>query len=354
MAVRPIEWIGDETGHLRLLDQTKLPTEIVFVDCKTVPQVVEAIKMLRVRGAPAIGVSAAYGMVIAAQSASGDAQAFGDVLQGAHKALFESRPTAVNLGWALNEMSRVIRDVASRPPAERLKALLARARAIETEDCDMCAAMGRHGAPLLAEARNVLTHCNAGALATAGEGTALAVLFEAARRNPGLHVFADETRPLWQGSRLTAWELVQNSVPCTVICDNMAASLMKDRRVDAVVVGADRITANGDVANKIGTYSVAVLARYHGVPFYVAAPTSTFDLELASGELIPIEQRSASEVAEPYGVRLAPTGAKVYNPAFDVTPAELVTGIITEKGVISPVNAMSVREMVLRGRGKLG
>ncbi|OAI51620.1 S-methyl-5-thioribose-1-phosphate isomerase [Planctomyces sp. SCGC AG-212-M04] len=344
MAVRPIEWIGDETGHLRLLDQTKLPTEIAFIDCTTVPQVVEAIKMLRVRGAPAIGVSAAYGMVIAARSADGSAESFTKTLSDAENVLFASRPTAVNLGWALREMSRVIQSVASRPYRERLAALFARARAIESEDREMCAAMGRHGAPLLKEAANVLTHCNAGALATAGDGTALAVLFEAARRNTALHVFADETRPLWQGSRLTAWELVQNKVPCTVICDNMAASLMKDRRIDAVVVGADRITANGDVANKIGTYSVAVLARYHDVPFYVAAPTSTFDLELASGELIPIEQRAASEVAEPYGIRLAPTEAKVFNPAFDVTPADLVTGIITEKGVISPVNAKTVGE----------
>lgn len=346
MAVRPIEWIGDETGHLRLLDQTKLPTEIAFIDCTTVPQVVEAIKMLRVRGAPAIGVSAAYGMVLAAQTADGTADSFTKALSDAANVLFASRPTAVNLGWALKEMSHVIRNVAARPHRERLAALFTRARAIESEDCDMCAAMGRHGAPLLAEARNVLTHCNAGALATAGEGTALSVLFEAARRNPALHVFADETRPLWQGSRLTAWELVQNNVPCTVICDNMAASLMKDRRIDAVVVGADRITANGDVANKIGTYSVAVLARYHGIPFYVAAPTSTFDLELASGELIPIEQRAASEVAEPYGVRLAPAEAKVYNPAFDVTPADLITGIITEKGVISPVNSTTVHAML--------
>jgi methylthioribose-1-phosphate isomerase len=351
MAVRPIEWIGDETGHLRLLDQTKLPTEIVFIDCRTVPQVVEAIKMLRVRGAPGIGVSAAYGIVIAAQQfAQEPAQQFGLSMTREEETLFHSRPTAVNLGWALKEMGRVIRDILSEPAERRMQALLARAREIEAEDREMCAAMGRNGAPLIAQAKNVLTHCNAGALATAGEGTALAVIFEAARRNSELHVYADETRPLWQGSRLTAWELVQNKVPCTVICDNMAASLMKDRRVDAVVVGADRITANGDVANKIGTYSVAVLARYHGIPFYVAAPTSTFDLELWSGDLIPIEQRAASEIAEPYGLRLAPQEAKVYNPAFDVTPADLVTGIITEKGVISPVTAATVRDM-LSGHG---
>jgi methylthioribose-1-phosphate isomerase len=347
MSVRPIEWIGDETGHLRLLDQTKLPTQIEFIDCRTVPQVVEAIKMLRVRGAPAIGVSAAYGMVVAAQQHAHEPRdRFGVALTLDEESLFQSRPTAVNLGWALKEMSRIIRAVLSEPAESRLHALLARAREIEAEDRAMCAAIGRHGAPLIAQKKNVLTHCNAGALATAGEGTALSVIFEAARRNPKLHVYADETRPLWQGARLTAWELIQNNVPCTVICDNMAAALMRQQDISAVVVGADRITANGDVANKIGTYSVAVLAHYHGIPFYVAAPTSTFDLELASGELIPIEQRAASEVAEPYGIRLAPAEAKVYNPAFDVTPADLVTGIITEKGVISPVNATTVREML--------
>jgi methylthioribose-1-phosphate isomerase len=347
MPIRPIEWIGDENGHLRLLDQTKLPTGIEFIDCRTVPQVVEAIKMLRVRGAPAIGVSAAYGMVLAAQGVAYEShQQFGLLMMKEEETLFRSRPTAVNLGWALKEMGRVIRMVLSEPSDIRLAALLKRAREIEAEDREMCAAIGRHGAPLIAHGRNILTHCNAGALATAGEGTALAVIFEAARRNPDLHVFADETRPLWQGSRLTAWELVQNSVPCTVICDNMAASLMKNRRVDAIVVGADRITANGDVANKIGTYSVAVLAHYHSVPFYVAAPTSTFDLDLASGESIPIEQRAASEVSEPYGVRLAPDQAQVDNPAFDVTPAGLITGIITEKGVITPVNAATVRDML--------
>lgn len=347
MSIHPIEWVGGEAGCLRLLDQTKLPTAIEFIDCRTVPQVIEAIKMLRVRGAPAIGVSAAFGIVIAAQSLAGSGT--GDFVSGmrdAEAALFASRPTAVNLGWAIKEMAGVVRDVVSLEHSARLERLLARAREIELEDRAMCAAMGQHGAPLLKGLKNVLTHCNAGALATAGEGTALAVIFEAARREPGLHVYADETRPLWQGSRLTAWELVQNKIPCTVICDNMAAALMKDRRVEAVVVGADRITANGDVANKIGTYSVAVLAKYHGVPFYVAAPTSTFDLALASGDLIPIEQRAVSEIAEPYGIRLAPLEAGVFNPAFDVTPAELVAGIVTEKGVISPVNAETVRAMV--------
>ncbi len=346
MQVRPIEWVGETAGHLRLLDQTRLPTDIAFVDCRNVPQVIEAIRMLRVRGAPAIGVSAAYAVVLAAQSADADAAKFAAAMRQAHDDLFDSRPTAVNLGWALHEMSHVVRDAVPLPHEQRLQALLQRARQIEADDREMCAAMGRHGAPLLAAARNVLTHCNAGALATAGEGTALAVIFEAARRNPALHVYADETRPLWQGARLTAWELVQNHVPCTVICDNMAAALMKAGRVDAVVVGADRITANGDVANKIGTYSVAVLARHHGIPFYVAAPTSTFDFQLASGDLIPIEQRSAVEIAQPYGVRLVPDGAGVDNPAFDVTPHELVSGIVTEKGVISPVNAASVQTLL--------
>ncbi len=343
MSARPIEWVGDASGFLRLLDQTRLPVDTTYVDCRDVPQVIEAIRMLRVRGAPAIGVTAAYGVVIAAQPvATAPRETYLSVLEQADAALFASRPTAVNLGWALKEMQQVVRATAAGSAEHRLNSLLRRAREIEDEDRAMCTAMGRHGAPLLAAAANVLTHCNAGALATAGDGTALSVIFEAARRNPALHVYADETRPLWQGARLTAWELQQNRVPCTVICDNMAASLMKQGKVDAIVVGSDRITANGDVANKIGTYSVAVLARHHGIPFYVAAPTSTFDLELASGDLIPIEQRSAAEVAEPYGIRLAPAGVAIYNPAFDVTPANLVTAIVTEKGVIDPVNRETV------------
>jgi methylthioribose-1-phosphate isomerase len=222
------------------------------------------------------------------------------------------------------------------------------AREIEREDREMCLAIGRNGAPLIQHAHGVLTHCNAGALATAGDGTALAIIFEAVRRGQKIVVYADETRPLWQGARLTAWELTQREIPCTVICDNTAGWVMKQGRVQAVVVGADRIAANGDTANKIGTYSIAVLAKVHDIPFYVAAPTSTFDLALESGGQIPIEERSPDEVVRPGGITIAPTQVAVFSPAFDVTPAELITAIVTERGVISPVSRQSVAEMAGR------
>jgi methylthioribose-1-phosphate isomerase len=334
MAIKTIEWIGDTDGHLRLLDQTQLPTTTTYLDCEKVDDVWWAIKKLSVRGAPAIGIAAAYGVVLAARDSQDD-------IFRACDHLATSRPTAVNLFWALDRMREVARDGGS-DLAERL---LAEARAIHEEDREQCAAIGRHGADLLGKlprGSGILTHCNTGALATGGDGTAFAVLLELHRRGFAPHVWADETRPLWQGSRLTMWELAQQGIESTLICDSMAAHVMQSGKVAAAIVGADRIAANGDTANKIGTYSVAQLCRAHGLPFYVAAPTTTFDLSIASGAEIPIEERAPDEIVHPSGIEIAPQGIKVYNPAFDVTPAELIAGIITERGVISPVTRDNV------------
>jgi methylthioribose-1-phosphate isomerase len=340
--VRAIEWVGDAGGILRLLDQTALPGEVVYRDCTDLEQVREAICTLRVRGAPAIGVAAAYALVLwAGHSQTGDRER---TFREAVERLHTSRPTAVNLGWALERMTRRFRSWMEAGGKEELAGvLLEEARAIAVEDERMCAAMGGFGAEVVPDGAGVLTHCNTGALATAGLGTALAVLVTAARQGKRIRVFADETRPLLQGARLTAWELQQAGVDTTLICDSMAGQVMKEGKVHLVVVGADRIAANGDTANKIGTYSVAVLARHHGIPFYVAAPSSTFDLRLANGAGIPIEQRDPREVTHGLGKQTAPEGVAVYNPAFDVTPAELISGIITEKGIIRPVTAEGIR-----------
>ncbi len=327
--VETLRWIGDESGHLVLIDQTRLPTELVEIECRTVEAVWEAIKQLRVRGAPAIGISAAYGVVVGLQT--------GRPLEEVIAYLASSRPTAVNLFWALERMKNA---------ALQKRNLLAEARAIHEEDRAMCHAIGRYGADLLKSNSGVLTHCNAGGLATAEYGTALSVFFTAQDQGKRLHVFVDETRPLLQGARLTAWELAQRGIQATLICDNMAAQVMREGKVQAVVVGADRITANGDTANKIGTYSVAVLAHAHLIPFYVAAPTSTFDLSLPSGDLIPIEQRSSTEITHSFGKQTAPEGIDVYNPAFDVTPARLITAIITERGIIEPVCEQTIAAMM--------
>jgi methylthioribose-1-phosphate isomerase len=346
---RTIEWIGTIPGHLRLLDQTRLPTEVVYRDCRDLESVRQAICELCVRGAPAIGVSAAYALVLWLQPRFGaDARAGFDA---ACERLHSSRPTAVNLAWALERMRRRWRfiqaQVDSDPGALMLgdvyAIMLAEAHAIAAEDEAVCAAMGRHGATLITDGCGVLTHCNTGRLATAGMGTALAALFTAAQQGKRFCVYADETRPLLQGARLTAWELRQAGIDVTLICDSMAAQVMKEGRVQLVIVGADRIAANGDTANKIGTYGVAVLAKAHNIPFYVAAPSSTFDLSLSSGAGIPIEQRSPREVTHGYGKQTAPDGIAVYNPAFDVTPAELIAGIVTENGIIQPVTTESVR-----------
>lgn len=327
-----IEWVGDADGYLRLLDQTKLPTETTYLDCRTVDDVWQAIKRLSVRGAPAIGVSAAYGVCLDAGSQE-SALAACDYLA-------TSRPTAVNLFWALDRVRAAIESAPEGKEASRLVAhLLEEARVIHAEDHDLCAAIGRHGADALAElpvGAGILTHCNTGALATGGDGTALAVIFELHRRGREPKVYADETRPLLQGARLTMWELIDRGVDATLITDSMNAQVMREGRVGAVIVGADRIAANGDAANKIGTYAAAIAARYHNVPFYVAAPSTTFDLTLTSGDQIPIEERADEEITCGFGKQTAPDGAKTYNPAFDVTPAELITGIVTELGVFKP------------------
>ncbi len=347
MSFHTMEWIGGVDGHLRLLDQTRLPTETVYLECRTAEDVWQAIRRLSVRGAPAIGVAAAYGVCVEVPSRRS--------VEEVCDYLATSRPTAVNLFWALERMRRVAEKPSTSPSLEGrgmdlAERLLAEARTIHDEDRELCAAMGRRGADLLAdlpEGAGILTHCNAGALATGGAGTALAVIFELARRGKRPRVWADETRPLLQGARLTMWELQQRGIDATLICDSMAAQVMREGRVQAVITGADRIAANGDTANKIGTFSVATLARVFGIPFYVAAPVTTFDLSIASGQEIPIEQRPAEEVTRGFGRQTAPEGVTVYNPAFDVTPAELITAIITNAAVIQPVNGETVRAVAI-------
>ena len=349
-AFQTVAWVGDAArGFLRLIDQTRLPTEFLVIDCHDAPTVWEAIKLLRVRGAPAIGVAAGYGAVIGARSQGlADAATVRRALGEATAYLRTSRPTAVNLFWALDRMDATAAGagVSSGNGSALLDRLLTEAHAIADEDRAMCRAIGRHGAELVVPGEGILTHCNAGGLATSDYGTALAVIFSAHEQGKHVRVYADETRPLLQGARLTAWELQRRGVPVTLICDNMAAQVMKEAKVQKVVVGADRIAANGDTANKIGTYGVAVLARAHGIPFYVAAPSSTFDLAIPDGAAIPIEQRESHEVTHGFGRQTAPSGVDVYNPAFDVTPAELIAGIITEKGVIRPVNQETIREVI--------
>jgi len=342
-----IHWSGGSFGSLELLDQTLLPLEQTVLKLTTVEQVWEAIKALRVRGAPAIGVAAAYGVVVGCQTALNESdEVFAQRLTEVLDYLATSRPTAVNLFWALDRLRRVANDQTNQSPHALIERLLVEARAIEAEDREMCAAMARHGAPLLKDCQGVLTHCNTGGLATAGDGTALAVIFAAAKANPKLKVYADETRPLLQGARLTMWELLQRNVDATLICDSMAAWVMKEKRVQAVIVGADRIAANGDAANKIGTYGLSVLAKAHGIPFYIAAPSSTFDLNIQSGAEIPIEQRHADEITKGLGRQTAPENCPVYNPAFDVAPAENIAAIVTEKGLIQPVTEQHVRQLV--------
>jgi methylthioribose-1-phosphate isomerase len=338
-SIPTLHWIGETDGHLRLIDQTLLPIELREIDCRDVEAIWEAIRSLRVRGAPAIGIAAAYGVCVGVQTATGhDEATLFARLEEVSKYLASSRPTAVNLFWALDRMQRTaaaLRGKAS--PHAIIQRLLEEAHAIHQEDRAMCRAIGRFGAELLSDGQGVLTHCNAGGLATSDYGTALAVFFAAHESGKRLHVYADETRPLLQGARLTAWELQQRGIDVTLICDSMAAQVMREGRVQAVITGADRIAANGDSANKIGTYGVALLAAAHQIPFYIAAPTSTFDLSLADGSQIPIEERAAEEITHGFGRQTAPTGVRVYNPAFDVTPARLIKAIICERGLIEPV-----------------
>jgi methylthioribose-1-phosphate isomerase len=350
--VKVVEWVGDaKRGHLRVLDQTRLPTETVFLDCRDALGVWEAIRRLAVRGAPAIGVAAGYGMVVAAQFIPET----GDFLTGVEAAaeyLEGARPTAVNLSWAARRVVRRAQQSFRGDFDAVRNAMLDEARAIHAEDEAMCLAIAEHAAPLVRKCSGVLTHCNAGALATAGIGTATAGMYLAHARGHRFTVYCDETRPLLQGSRLTAWELMQAGIETVVIADNMAAQVMRERRVQMVITGADRIAANGDAANKIGTYGLAIIAARHGVPFYVAAPYSTFDLRIRSGRDIPIEQRGAEEITEGFGRRTAPIGAKTYSPAFDVTPAELITAIITDRGIIQPVNEENVRRVISEKGGE--
>ncbi len=341
--MKTIEWIGDSSGHLRLLDQTGLPLKASFIDCKTTKELFDAIRRLSVRGAPAIGVSAAYGVLLGLRDLSGeDRSQFDATFFEVADYLAESRPTAVNLFWALERLKKLVRRESGLSPAEMRDRLLEEAQAIDAEDQEMCAAMGRFGAELIPEGAGILTHCNTGSLATAGDGTALAVIFAAHDQGKNIPVYVDETRPLLQGARLTAWELMQRKVPSTLICDSMAAWVMKQGMVQAVITGADRIAANGDAANKIGTYGLSVLAQAHGIPFYVVAPSSTFDFDIATGEEIPIEQRDGKEITTAFGKQTAPDHVKTYNPAFDVAPADRITALVTERGVIQPVTKENI------------
>jgi methylthioribose-1-phosphate isomerase len=329
--IHTLEWTD---GGVVFIDQTKLPTEEIYITCTTYQQVADAIRDMIVRGAPAIGVAAAMGIAIGVKNST--AQNVGDLkkdLDRISERIRQTRPTAVNLFWAIRRMQEKFESLRGRPIPEIKEGIVEQAKRMHAEDIAANQAMGRHGATLMPSAGGVLTHCNAGALATAGYGTALGVIRAAVEQGKKIHVFADETRPFLQGARLTAWELVKDGIPTTVISDNMAGVMMKQGKIGAIVVGADRIAANGDVANKVGTYTVAILAKEHGIPFYVAAPISTVDLDTPDGSGIPIEQRNVKEVSHIAGKQMTPDGVSIENPAFDVTPAKYVNAIITERGI---------------------
>jgi methylthioribose-1-phosphate isomerase len=339
--VETIEWTSE---GVVMIDQTRLPLHEEYVTCRTYQEVAVAIKDMIIRGAPAIGVAAAMGVAIGVQKANPaelDSQ-----VETICDTLARTRPTAVNLFWAIDRMKRLYASLRGRPIDEIRARLIQEAQLVREEDLAINRSIGSNGAPLVPDHKTVLTHCNAGALATAGYGTALGVIRAAREMGKQVDVFADETRPFLQGARLTVWELQQDNIPTTLITDNMAGHFMKSGRIGCVVVGADRIAANGDVANKVGTYSVAVLAKENNVPFFVAAPISTRDLTLASGDLIPIEQRPASEVTHVFGNAVAPPGTEVENPAFDVTPARYVSAIITEKGVARAPYEESLKKLI--------
>jgi methylthioribose-1-phosphate isomerase len=340
-----VETIAWTPEGVVMIDQTRLPRETVYVTCRDYREVAEAIRSMVIRGAPAIGVAAAMGIALGAQHASNLALEMPVICE----TLAKTRPTAVNLFWAIDRMKHVYASVQHLPLAAIRERLVAEAQAVHEEDIAINRAIGRNGAALVPDGKTVLTHCNAGALATAGFGTALGVIRAAVEEGKKIDVFADETRPFLQGARLTAWELQRDGIPTTLITDNMAGHFLKSGRIGCVIVGADRIAANGDVANKIGTYGLAVLAKENGVPFYVAAPVSTLDLTLSSGEQIPIEERPAREVTHVQGIALAPEGIRVANPAFDVTPHRYVSAIITERGVARPPYEQSLREAARRG-----
>jgi methylthioribose-1-phosphate isomerase len=345
--IQTLEW----TPHgIRFIDQTKLPTEETYVTCTTHEQVADVIRNMVVRGAPAIGVAAAMGIALGVNNSKAESTA--DLkrdLDQISDLIGKTRPTAVNLFWAIRRMQEKFERIRIRPippPISKIKqSLIEEAQRMHAEDIAANQAMGRHGATLMPSQGGVLTHCNAGALATAGYGTALGVIRAAVEAGKKIHVYADETRPFLQGSRLTAWELMKDGIPTTVISDNMSGAMMRQGKIGAIVVGADRIAANGDVANKIGTYTVAVLAKEHGIPFYVAAPISTVDLDCPDGSQIPIEQRNCKEVTHIAGKQMVPDGVSVENPAFDVTPANYVTAIITEKGIARAPYTDSLRPL---------
>lgn len=346
MPPESIRWNGD---HVVILDQTRLPREERYLEIRDPETMFEAIQKLRIRGAPAIGVAAAYGLYLGVREDGGSLEGLLARVEEVAGYLARSRPTAVNLFWALDRMKARARELAAQHPAgpeQVVEGLLQEARRIQEEDREVCQQIGLQGLKLLEPGMRILTHCNTGALATAGIGTALAPVFLAHERGWPVEVYADETRPLLQGARLTAWELQRAGIPVTLLCDGAAASLMAQGRVDLVLVGADRVAANGDVANKVGTSAVAIAAQAYGVPFYVASPLSTIDLALASGQEIPIEERDPREVTEPFGIPLAPEGVQVYNPAFDVTPHRFITGIITERGIVHPPYGPALRALL--------
>jgi methylthioribose-1-phosphate isomerase len=341
--IQTLEWTS---SGVRFIDQTKLPNEEVYVTCKTHQQVADVIRNMVVRGAPAIGVAAAMGIALGIQNSTAEnindlRQEFDDICD----MIAKTRPTAVNLFWAISRMRDKFELLSGKSIAQIKQSLIEEAQRMHAEDIAANQAMGRHGAALMPASGGVLTHCNAGALATCGYGTALGVIRAAIEQGKEIHVYADETRPFLQGSRLTAWELMKDGIPTTVISDNMAGAMMKQGKIGTIIVGADRIAANGDVANKIGTYTVAVLAKENGLPFYVAAPFSTIDLRTPSGNEIPIEQRNPREVTHFAGKAVTPEGVQVENPAFDVTPAKYVTAIVTERGIARPPFDESLRRL---------
>jgi methylthioribose-1-phosphate isomerase len=345
--IQTLEWTD---AGVRFIDQTRLPIEEVYVTCRTYGEVATAIRDMIVRGAPAIGVAAAMGVALGVRDSKAQSHtALRSELEQICNTLAATRPTAVNLFWGIQRMRERFEQLASASIDELKRALIQEGKQMHADDIAACRTMGRHGAVLMPASGGVLTHCNAGALATCGYGTALGVIRAAVEAGKKIQVFADETRPFLQGSRLTAWELMKDGIPTTVISDNMAGAIMKQGKIAAVVVGADRIAANGDVANKIGTYTVAVLAKEHGIPFYVAAPLSTVDLATAHGDQIPIEQRSASEVTHLGGKQVTPDGVRIENPAFDVTPHRYITSIITERGIAKAPYAESLQALAAEG-----
>lgn len=346
MPVSTVKWEGNFDGKIKIVDQTILPDELKFIYCEDIETVWDAIKKLKVRGAPAIGIAAAMGAFIGARNIETDD--FDDFLkkfEGVMSYIGSSRPTAVNLFTALDRMKKAANSNNNKSVLDIKNILLNEAINIWKEDKESCRKIGLYGSEFIKDGMGIITHCNAGGLATADYGTALAVMFTANEQRKKIHVFVDETRPLLQGARLTAWELMNENIDATLICDNMAAYVMKNKKVDCVVVGADRIALNGDAANKIGTYGLSILAKEHNIPFYVAAPISTFDFNISSGDEIPIEERNEEEVTKGFGKRTAPLGVKVFNPAFDVTPAKNITSIITEKGVIKDLCIDKIKKL---------